>query len=59
VKRVRLAQDAKKWEDSEEMCFILLDKLIVVRLVKEFLSHFMVAEGSLPCSQQPAIDPYR
>jgi hypothetical protein len=36
---------------------ILLQKLTVAQLVEKFPA-FMEPESSLPCSQQPATDPY-
>jgi hypothetical protein len=35
---------------------VLLEKLIVAQLVKKFPA-FMAPEGSLPCPQDPAIEP--
>jgi hypothetical protein len=36
----------------------LLEKLIVTQLIKKYPAFFMEPEGSLPCSQKPAIGPY-
>jgi hypothetical protein len=36
----------------------LFEKLIVTQLAKKYPAFFMGPEGSLPCSQKPAIGPY-
>jgi len=36
---------------------LFLETLIVAQLVKQQLAFFMEPQGSLPCSQNPAIDP--
>jgi hypothetical protein len=36
----------------------ILEKLIVTQLVKQQPAFFMEPEGSLMCSQKPAIGPY-
>jgi hypothetical protein len=39
-------------------CRIFFEKLIITQLVKHYPAFFMEPEGTLPCSQKPAIGPY-
>jgi hypothetical protein len=60
----RGAQLKKKHKDNftftflTTWCRILFEKLTVTQLVKKYSAFFMEPEGSLPCSQKPATEPY-